>query len=61
MPGRLLDVTGAGEYLGLTPKQIYGLVERRQIPYMKVGRKLQFDIRTLDRWIEKNTIPAEAS
>lgn len=54
MPGRLLDVTGAGEYLGLTESQVRGLVERRQIPFMKVGRSLKFDIRQLDRWIEKS-------
>lgn len=60
MTGRLLDRAGAAEYLGLTEHQIRGLVFRRQIPFMKLGRSVKFDIRHLDRWIEQKTI-AEAS
>lgn len=54
MPGRLLDTDAAAEYLGYTPKQLRSLVERRQVPFMKVGRALRFDIRRLDRWIEQS-------
>lgn len=54
MPGRLLDLPGAAEYLGETESKIRGYVERRQIPFMKIGRTLRFDIRQLDRWIEKS-------
>lgn len=61
MAGRLVDTRGAAEYLGLTQDQIRGLVYRRQIPHLKIGRALKFDIRTLDRWVEQHTIPAEAS
>lgn len=53
MPGRLLDTDAAAAYLGYTPKQLRSLVERRQVPFMKVGRALRFDIRRLDRWIEQ--------
>jgi excisionase family DNA binding protein len=54
MPGRLLDRAGAAEYLGLTESQIRGLVFRRQIPFMKVGKSVKFDVRHLDRWIEQS-------
>lgn len=52
MPGRLLDANAAADYLGVTTDQLRGLVFRRQVPFMKVGRSLRFDIRRLDRWIE---------
>lgn len=51
--GRLLDRAGAAEYLGLTEAQVRGLVFRRQIPFMKIGRAVKFDVRHLDRWIEQ--------
>lgn len=52
--GRLLDVHGCAEYLGFTESKVRGLVERGQIPFMKLGKKLHFDVRTLDRWIERS-------
>lgn len=54
MAGRLLDTNGAADYLGYTPAQLRTLVQRRQIPFMKVGKALRFDIRRLDRWIEQS-------
>lgn len=51
--GRLLDTAGAAEYLGESESKVRGWVERRQIPFMKVGRSLRFDVRQLDRWIEQ--------
>ena len=54
MPGRLLDTAGAAEYLGYTEAQLRTLVQRQQVPFMRVGRALRFDVRTLDRWIEKS-------
>lgn len=53
MPGRLLDTNDAADYLGYTPAQLRNLVQRRQVPFMKVGKALRFDIRRLDRWIEQ--------
>lgn len=52
--GRLLDVPGAMAYLGLTEQQLRSMVKRRQVPFMKVGAALKFDVRTLDRWIEQS-------
>lgn len=53
MAGRLLDTTAAADYLGYTPSQLRKLVDRRQVPFMKVGASLRFDVRHLDRWIER--------
>lgn len=57
MAGRLLDVSGALEYLGCySEKQLRSLVYRRQIPHVKIGRALRFDTKALDRWIRDHTV-----
>jgi hypothetical protein len=33
------------------------LTEKRQIPYIKIGKRLRFDKIDLDKWIEKQKIP----
>jgi hypothetical protein len=60
---RLLTVKEAAAYLGLyketedgtkeeSESAIYHLVSRRQIPVVRKGRTLKFDIKDLDRMIE---------
>lgn len=56
---RLLDVDEAAEYLGAyTPSALRSMVKRRQIPHVKIGSRLLFDVRKLDRWIDANSEPA---
>lgn len=56
---RLLDVPAAAEYLGTTPDALRKLVQRRQIPFMRQGKRtLRFDIRQLDAWIADRTTQA---
>ncbi len=42
MRERLLGVEDAAEMLGRTTHAIYRLVERRQLPYRKSGRRVLF-------------------
>jgi len=53
---RLLTVKEASEYLGISINALYCMVYRRQIPYVKIGKRLKFDKVALDKWIEKNTV-----
>lgn len=47
-----LNVVEASVYTGFTPKYIYQLVHKGEIPYYKpTGRKLFFKIEDLDQWI----------
>lgn len=47
-----LNVVEASVYTGFTPKYIYQLVHRAEIPFYKpTGRKLFFKIEDLDEWI----------
>jgi excisionase family DNA binding protein len=47
-----LDVRGAAQYLSLTPKAVYALVERQKLPYHRAGGRLLFDPRELRAWVE---------
>lgn len=58
MTARLVDQAGAAEYLGTTERHVRELKYRREIPFVKLGRSLRFDIRDLDRWIEDNKVAA---
>lgn len=53
--GRLLDLNGAVDYTGLSESTIRDLVFKRAIPFTKVDRRLRFDVKALDRWIEAKT------
>lgn len=45
------------EFLGLSIFTIDSWVsERREIPYIKMGKRVMFDINDVQKWIEKNKI-----
>jgi excisionase family DNA binding protein len=50
---RLLTVRQAADYLGTTSASLYTKIWRREIPFVKLGRSVRFDIRELDRLIEE--------
>ncbi len=54
---RLLSVKEAAKYLSIQPNTLYHWICRREIPFVKVGKKVvRLDIRQLDRWINKQTV-----
>ena len=53
---RLIDVREASTYLGLAVGTLYNLVSMKQIPHVKLGRKLLFDLKDLDKWIEESKV-----
>jgi excisionase family DNA binding protein len=53
---RLLNVREAAQYLGLEVDTIYKKARLREVPCVKVGRALRFDVKALDRFIEQHTI-----
>lgn len=50
----LLTVKDAGTYLGRSEQSIQHLIFRRELPVVRVGRRVHLDRRDLDAWIEKN-------
>jgi excisionase family DNA binding protein len=55
---RLLNVREAAQYLGLDVNTIYRKARLREVPCVKVGRALRFDVKALEQFIEKHAIDA---
>jgi len=53
---RLLKVEEAARYLGLEVDTVYKKARLRELPSVKVGRALRFDVEALERFIELHTI-----
>jgi excisionase family DNA binding protein len=53
---RLLNVEEAAGYLGLKVDTVYKKARLRELPYVKVGRALRFDVKALERFVEQHTI-----
>lgn len=51
---RLLTVDEAAEYLGYTPAAIRHMVAKGQLPAVRNGRTVRFDVVDLDCWIEEH-------
>ena len=54
---RLLNVREAARYLGLEVDTVYKKARLRELPCVKVGRALRFDVKALERYIEQNAKP----
>jgi hypothetical protein len=48
----LLNVLAASAFIGITSGQLRGLIAAREIPVVRVGRKLFLRRVTLVRWVE---------
>src|SRR5579862_1786176 len=50
----LLNVKEAAVYLGRSEQAVQHLIFERELPVVRVGRRVHLDRRDLDAWIEKN-------
>jgi excisionase family DNA binding protein len=55
---RLLDLIGAAAYLNDSPRHVRTLWERRELAAVRVGRKVRFDPKDLDRYIDAQRVHA---
>ena len=55
---RLLNVREAAQYLGLEVDTVYRKARLREVPCVKVGRALRFDVKALEQFIEEHAIDA---
>jgi excisionase family DNA binding protein len=53
---RLITAKEASQYLSLSTDTIYHMASLKKLPYLKVGDRILFDVRALDRWIEKHMV-----
>ena len=50
----LLSVKEAAVYLGRSEQAVQHLVFEKELPVVRVGRRVHLDKKDLDSWIEKN-------
>jgi excisionase family DNA binding protein len=50
-----IDVDAAADFLGLSRKAVYRLVERHGLPHHRAGGRLLFDRRELRAWVERDS------
>jgi len=53
---RLITAKEAAQYLSLSTDTIYRMASQKKLPYLKIGGRILFDLRALDRWIEKRMV-----
>jgi hypothetical protein len=58
MTKRLLNEDEAAVYLSRSVSAMQALRYKREIPFVKIGRRIQYDIKDLDQLIEQGKIPA---
>jgi excisionase family DNA binding protein len=54
----LLGVKQAASQLGVSPKTISRLVAARQLPVVKIGRRVLFRVGDLETLVERRTVAA---
>ena len=60
LPKRYLNAFELAGYLGKSKWWVYGMVKRRKIPFVQIGRQPRFDVKVIDNWMAKNTIKSVA-
>jgi excisionase family DNA binding protein len=58
---KLMTVEEVADYLRVTEKTIYRLLDRGSIPATKVGRQWRFNTASIDKWLQRNSAKAKAS
>jgi excisionase family DNA binding protein len=53
---RLITAKEASQYLSLSTDTVYRMAASKKLPYLKIGDRVLFDIKSLDQWVEKNLI-----
>jgi excisionase family DNA binding protein len=58
---KLMTVSEVADYLRVTKKTIYRLLLRGKIPATKVGNQWRFAQRSIDGWLQQNSVTAKAN
>lgn len=61
MPKRYLVAAEAAEYLGLTRDALYTRTRQGEIPHIRMGRSLRWDMQDLDLWMRRQRVDARQS
>jgi excisionase family DNA binding protein len=53
---RLITAKEASQYLSLSTDTVYRMAASKKLPYLKIGDRVLFDVKSLDQWVEKRLI-----
>jgi excisionase family DNA binding protein len=53
---RLITAKEASQYLSLSTDTVYRMAALKKLPYLKIGDRVLFDVKSLDQWVEKHLI-----
>jgi excisionase family DNA binding protein len=51
MTKRYISIQELSEYIGITKGTLYVWVCYKRIPYVKIGKRVKFDLKEIDDWI----------
>jgi excisionase family DNA binding protein len=56
MEKKLINVKDLAMYLSLPKSSIYALVQKKEIPFKRIGEKsIRFDLSDINKWIEEQS------
>lgn len=56
---RLVGVREIADRLGVKPSWVYGKTAAHEIPYVKVGHYVRFDVHTVLAWLDEQSAARE--
>ena len=56
MDRRLIDIKELEQYIGVSRNTIYSWIWLKQIPYVKAGKLVRFDLKSIDEWIQDRAV-----
>ena len=59
MEKRLLNIKECAQYLSVSTSLLYKSTEAKKFPHVKIGRKILFDIKEINKYIRNNTVKIE--
>ena len=54
--GRYINVKQLSEYIGIGKDMIYHYNSAKEIPYMKIGRRVVYDIKEIEKWLKSKRV-----
>lgn len=51
----LLKIKDVSELIGTSPAGVYKMIYNRQIPFVKLGKRIRFKPAQISAWISKNS------
>jgi excisionase family DNA binding protein len=56
MESGYLSIKEASKYLGMKESTLYSMVEEKEIPHFRIGRRIRFKVADLDAWMVERRV-----